>query len=71
MLIREKKREVALDESARGLLAGDFSFNFSQRLSKETKSRVTDLCKQFPSVLKRVQFFKENKFPERSWPQLW
>lgn len=44
---------------------------FTQRLSKETKSRVTDLCKQFPSVLKRVQFFKENKFPERSWPQLW
>lgn len=44
---------------------------FTSRMSSVTKSRIEDLCKHFPEILSKVQFFKSTGIPERVWPQLW
>ena len=44
---------------------------FTSRISPESRSRIEDLCKQFPNILSKVQFFKSTGIPERVWPQLW
>eukprot|EP00435_Cladocopium_sp_Y103_P016191 s1218_g4.t1 len=44
---------------------------YQDRLSFETKSRITSLCNQFPSILRKTKFFRDNQIPEKAWPQLW
>ena len=44
---------------------------YHSKLSCVTKSRVTDLCKNFPEILEKAAFFKRSNFPFSLWPKLW
>ena len=44
---------------------------YETKITSVSKSRVDALCKQFASVLSKVQFFERTNIPMSAWPQLW
>lgn len=44
---------------------------FYDHISKEAKSRIEALCKEFPVILQKAIFFRENLIPEQTWHRLW
>lgn len=61
--ISSRVLEVYLQEAA--------YVTYNQHLSLEARSRIEELCKQFPRILKKAKFMRESFIPERCWPQLW
>ena len=44
---------------------------YHDKLSPWTRSRIEELCKQFPGILSRAQFLRKSRIPDRCWPYLW
>lgn len=44
---------------------------YTEKMSEISKSRVTDLCKNFSGILDRAVFLKRHHIPEVAWPRLW
>lgn len=44
---------------------------YQQHLTEKTRNRIQHLCNEFPRILSRVIFFKDNYIPEAAWHRLW
>ena len=44
---------------------------YTQKMTRESQSRVADLCDGFQDILQKTIYFKRHQIPECAWPRLW